>query len=167
MHFAVTDFNKCKDSLINMSEPDGSDHIIKSSTVSPQSVPDHITQPLHSKHQPLAHHSNNYESEKIKDALVPKEVKKEYKLMRFLIEDRGKCGIELEKYNDKILLVGSLVPLSPASEAGLKVGDILCKPGTKGGYLNEEDQFLKNIQIEYNRPIVVEVARILTDDDLV
>ena len=63
--------------------------------------------------------------------------------------------------------VGSLVLLSPASEEGLKVGDILCKPGTKGDCLNIEDQFKKNIQIENNRPIVVEVVRILTDDDLV
>ena len=87
--------------------------------------------------------------------------------MRFLVEDRGKCGIDLTKYNGNRFFVSSLIPLSPASEAGLKVGDILCKPGTKGGCLNEEDQFLNNIQIENNRPIVVEVLRILTDDDLV
>ena len=59
-----------------MSEPDGSDHIIKSSTVPPQLGPDRITEPLHSKHQPLAQRSNNNESEKVKDASVPKEVKK-------------------------------------------------------------------------------------------
>ena len=76
MRFAVTDFDKCKHSLINMSEPDGSDHIIKSSTVPPQSGPDRITEPLHSKHQPLAQHSNDNESEKVKDASVPKEVKR-------------------------------------------------------------------------------------------
>ena len=64
MHFAVTDFNKCKDSLLNMSEAYGSDHIIKLSTVPPQSGPDHITEPLYSKHQPLAQCSNNNESEK-------------------------------------------------------------------------------------------------------
>ena len=90
-----------------------------------------------------------------------------YELLRFLIEDRGKCGIEIKKYSDNRFFVSSLIPLSPASEAGLKVGDILCKPGTKGGCLNSEYQYLKNIQIENNRPIVVEVLRILTDDDLV
>ena len=84
--------------------------------------------------------------------------------MRFLIEARGKCGIESKKYNDNRFVVSSLIPLSPASEAGLKVGDILCKPGTKGGCLNSKDQYLKNIQIGNNRPIVVEVLRILTDD---
>ena len=47
MHFDVTDFDKCKHSLINMSKQDGSDHIIKSSTVPPQSGPDRITEPLH------------------------------------------------------------------------------------------------------------------------
>ena len=167
MHFAVTDFNKCKDSLLNMLEAYGSDYIIKSSTVPPQSGPDHITEPLHNKHQSLAQPSNNIESEKFKDAWVPKEVRKEYKLLRFLIEDRGECKIELKKYNNNRFIVGSRVPLSPASEAGLKVGDILCKPGTKGGYLNKEDQFLNNIQIENNHPIVVEVLRILTDDNLV
>ena len=102
-----------------------------------------------------------------KDAWVPKEVQNKYKLLRFLIDDRGKCRIELKKYNDNRFFVSSLIPLSPASEAGLKVGDILCKPGTKGGCLNSEDQYLKNIQIENNRPILVEVLRILTDDELV
>ena len=55
-----------------MSEAYGSDHIIKSSTVLSQSGPDHITEPLHNKHQPLAQPSNNNESEKVKDAWVPK-----------------------------------------------------------------------------------------------
>ena len=67
-----------------------------------------------------------------------KKYKKEYNLLRFLIEDRGKCGIELNKYNDDRCFVASLVPLSPASEAGLKVGDILCKPGTKGGLIKQQ-----------------------------
>ena len=49
----------------------------------------------------------------------------------------------------------------------MKVGDILCKPGTKGGYLRDEDQFVENLGILNNRPIVVEVLRKLTDDDLV
>ena len=84
--------------------------------------------------------------------------------MRFLIEDKNKCGIELKKCTDNRCCVSSLIPLSPASEAGLKVGDILCKPGTKGDCLNSEDQFLNNIQIENNHPIVVEVLRILNDD---
>ena len=144
-----------------------SDHIIKSPTVPLQSRPDHITELLHNKHQPLAQPSNNNESKKVKDAWVPKEVKKECKLLRFLIEDRGKCGIKLKKNNDNRFFVSSLIQKFPASEAGLKASDILCKPGTMGGCLNSKYQYLKNIQIEDNRPIVVEVARILTDDDLV
>ena len=74
---------------------------------------------------------------------MPRFQKKQkiYKLLRFVIEDRGKCGIELKKYNNNRFIVGSLVPLSPASDTGLKVGDLLCKPGTKGDCLNIEDQF--------------------------
>ena len=87
--------------------------------------------------------------------------------MRFLIEDGGKCGFSIKKLNDSRIFISYLEPLSPASEAGLKVGDMLCKPGTKGDFLNIEEQFLENIQIVNNRPIVVEVLRILTDDDLV
>ena len=76
MHFAVTDFNKCKKRLLSMSGASQSDHIIKSPTVPPQSRPDHITEPLHNKHQPLAQPSNNNESEKVKDAWVPQEIQK-------------------------------------------------------------------------------------------
>ena len=88
-------------------------------------------------------------------------------MLRFLIKYRGKCWIGLKKYNENRVFVSSLISLSPAYEAGLKVGDILCKSGTTGGCLNSKYQYLKNIQIEDNRPIVVEMLRILTDDDLV
>ena len=109
MHFAVADFNKCKKSLLSMSGASRSDHIIKSPTVPPPSRPDHIKGPLHNKHQPPAQPSNNNESKKFKDAWVPQEIQNIYKLLRFLIEDRGKCGIELEKNNDNRFFVTPLL----------------------------------------------------------
>ena len=64
-----------------------------------------------------------------------------YKLLRFLIEDGGKCGFSIKKLDNNRIFISYLEPLSPASEAGLKVCDLLCKPGTKGDCLNIEDQF--------------------------
>ena len=66
----------------------------------------------------------------------------------------------------KRLIVHSLAPFSIASKAGLKAGDILCKPGSKGVYLQKSDQYLHNFSLQNNRPIMLEVWISVSDEDV-
>ena len=59
-------------------------------------------------------------------------------------------------------------PSSTASKSGLKVGDILCKLGSKGTRFVKKinETTIRNLTTHQNRPFILEVLRELSDDNI-
>jgi len=80
-------------------------------------------------------------------------------LHRFVIREKGKIGMRLNRTDKDMTLVERVEPGSLAEIYGLKTGDVLAKPGTDGNaYIGLYDEFIGGIK-SGARPLVIEVLR--------
>ena len=87
----------------------------------------------------------------------------------FIIEETGSLGITIEAHpKNKGICITGVIPSSRASKSGLKVGDILCKLGSKGTHFVKKtnETTIQNMMSDYNRPLILELLRQLSDEDI-
>ena len=92
-----------------------------------------------------------------------------WKPLLFIIKETGSLGITVghhPKYEE--IHITEIIPSSTAYKLGLKVGDILCKLGSKGTRFvkKENETTVQNLTTPDNRPFILEVLSELSDVDI-
>ena len=92
-----------------------------------------------------------------------------WKPLLFIIEETGSLGIAVEPHpKHEGIHITEIIPSSTAYKLGLKVGDILCKLGSKGTRFvkKENETTVQNLTTPDNRPFILEVLSELSDVDI-
>ena len=92
-----------------------------------------------------------------------------WKPLLFIIEKTGPFDITIGFHpKNKGIHITDVIPSSTAYKSGLKVGDILCKLGSKGTHFvkNANETTIQNVMSHHNCPLILEVLRELSDEDI-